>query len=295
MIDYKQLQALAFVVKYKGFEKAANQLFITQSAVSRRINQLEAFLGEPVLVRGQPPKPTALGTKLLNHLQQVQQLEVSLGIKNTQQDTEQGPLVVTLATNADSIATWLAEALAAPSLIDDVQISLDISIVDQSVGLKKMKAGEVMICICDSPDPVNGGLSSYLGDMQYQAVASPSFIAKHNIQTINDLSRLPCLVFDQDDHLQHDFLIEQSGEPPQHIHLCPSSEGFKQACIAGLGYGLLPTIQMQDALTSGLLQDLFPGYTLDTPLYWHYWQTESPILKELRLHALNIAKAKLKH
>ncbi|GLR71708.1 LysR family transcriptional regulator ArgP [Agaribacter marinus] len=291
MIDYRLLQALAAVIKNGSFEKAAKHLHITQSAVSRRINRLESLLGEPVIVRCQPPRATKTGTKLLNHLQQVQQLEVSIGVGFQPDDPDNNlPLTITLASNADSLATWLPEALAFPGFDSEKKLSFDISIVDQSVGLNKMKSGEVMACICDSSKPVNGGLSRYLGDLQYQVVASPNFIHRHQLNGIKGLHELPCLVFDQDDQLQHRFLQKYCGHAPKYIHLCPSSEGFKQACIAGLGYGLLPTLQIDDAISAGALVDLRPDYTLDTSLYWHYWQTESEQLKSLREHALAISR-----
>jgi len=99
--------------------------------------------------------------------------------------------------------------------------------------------------------------------------------------------------FSEDDKLQHDFLTELNGSEPQHIHICPSAEGFKQAMIAGLGYGLLPTLQLGDLLETGELINLVPDYYIDTPLYWHYWQTESPQLKTLRTFATDIAFKKL--
>lgn len=48
-----------------SFERAAEHLFVSQSAISQRIKQLEKFLAQPVLIREQPPKPTPIGKKLL--------------------------------------------------------------------------------------------------------------------------------------------------------------------------------------------------------------------------------------
>lgn len=39
--DYRTLQALDAVIRERGFERAAQKLCITQSAVSQRIKQLE--------------------------------------------------------------------------------------------------------------------------------------------------------------------------------------------------------------------------------------------------------------
>ncbi|MDT0604729.1 LysR family transcriptional regulator ArgP [Thalassotalea castellviae] len=294
MIDYQLLDALAAIVSEKGFEKAAKKLFITQSAVSRRIHQLESMIGEPVLIRKQPPKPTAIGKRLLNHLQQVRQLEVALSIRSlADENLQDSPLTVKLAANADSLATWLPEALMLPKAEKVCDFRFEIIAEDQSIALKRMKAGEVMVCICSNEEPINGGLVSALGAFRYKVIASPNFVKRHNITSVEQLTELPCLVYDEHDKLQHQLLNELNKSVPKYTHICPSSEGFKQAMIAGLGYGLLPTLQLGDAIEQGELIDLVPGYFIDVPLYWHYWQTESPQLKSLRNFAIKVASNKL--
>ncbi|ALZ75745.1 LysR family transcriptional regulator ArgP [Rheinheimera sp. F8] len=279
MLDYRLLQALAAVTAQGGFEKAAAQLHLTQSAISRRIKQLEAVLGQPVLQRSTPPKPTLAGQRLLNHLQQVRQMEAALGL------ADQEVQLLRLATNADSLATWLPQALVLP---DQPQLCFDLVVEDQSVSLKRMKQGDVMACICDSPQPLNGGAVMPLGALRYRAVASPDFVRRYQLQPLSAalLAQAPCLVFSSDDALQHRFLQDIAGISPSHVHLCPSSEGFLKAVLAGLGFGLLPELQMQAHFANGELIDLAPGYYLDTPLYWHHWQTESPLLQQLRLQVL---------
>lgn len=294
MIDYQLLHALHAIISEQGFEKAAKVLFITQSAVSRRIHQLESTLGEPVLVRSQPPIPTELGKRLLNHFQQVRQLEVALNISSLQQDQLiDKPLTVKLATNADSLATWLPEALAVPAEKTEARFRFELIEEDQSVTLNRMRAGEVMACICSNEEPVNGGLVYPLGVMRYHVIASPNFIERYNYSAVEQLTDLPCLIYDEHDKLQHQFLTEMNGSTPSYVHYCPSAEGFKQSMLAGLGYGLLPHVQLENKLETGELVNLIPEYHLDTPLFWHYWQTESPQLKALREYAGEIAKTKL--
>ncbi len=60
-LDYKWIEALDAVVKQRSFERAAEQLYISQSAVSQRIKQLEKWLAQPALVRENPPRPTPAG------------------------------------------------------------------------------------------------------------------------------------------------------------------------------------------------------------------------------------------
>src|ERR1700724_3792217 len=63
MID--NLKAFAAVIDNKSLTKAASRLSLTQSAISRRIQQLEEALGGTLLDRTQrPPSPTALGRRV---------------------------------------------------------------------------------------------------------------------------------------------------------------------------------------------------------------------------------------
>lgn len=287
MIDYRLLQAMAAVLEQGGFERAATALHLTQSAVSQRIKQLEQQLGQPVLIRSIPPKATALGQRLHNHLQQVRQLEAGLELSANPDD-----LIVRITVNADSLDTWLPAALVLPQY---PMLRFEVSVEDQAVGLRRMKQGEVMACLCASDEAVNGGGVVALGVMRYRALASPEFIQRFNLQQSSPdrLKAAPCLVYSRDDRLQHQFLSEVAGTEPVYTHHLPSSEGFIRAACAGLGYGMMPELQVKQELEDGKLTDLVPGYSLDVPLYWHYWQMESPVMEALRRSVNEAAKQAL--
>ncbi|PTY35898.1 transcriptional regulator ArgP [Saccharospirillum sp. MSK14-1] len=276
MIDYRLLEALAAVIETGGFERAAEQLHLTQSAISQRIRQLETLQGQPVLIRTQPPVATELGRRLNNHLQQVRLLEQDL----TQAEQ---PLNIRLTANADSMATWLPDALGMAE--SSHRFNFDLIVEDQDIGLKRMRDGEVMACICAQSQSVNGGRVQALGVLRYRALASPSFIHRHNLIDNAALAQAPCLIFNHDDRLQHRFLADQGHAGPGRVHRCPTSEGFVRMALAGLGFGMMPELQVTEAINQGELVDIRQGYSLDVPLYWHYWQTESDALAELR-HAV---------
>ena len=66
MID--NLKALVAVVEAQSLTKASSRLYVTQSAVSRRLQQLEDTLGAALFDRAQrPPAPTALGLRVYAH------------------------------------------------------------------------------------------------------------------------------------------------------------------------------------------------------------------------------------
>lgn len=137
--DYRTLQALDAVIRERGFERAAQKLCITQSAVSQRIKQLENLFGQPLLVRTIPPRPTEQGQKLLALLHQVELLEEEWLGNETNSDI---PLLLSLAVNADSLATWLLPALQ-PVLVDS-PIRLNLQVEDETRTQERLRRGEVV-------------------------------------------------------------------------------------------------------------------------------------------------------
>lgn len=284
MFDYKLLAALAAVVEQAGFERAAQVLGLSQSAVSQRIKLLEARVGQPVLVRAVPPVPTEIGRRLLNHVQQVRLLERDLQGQVPALDDAALPERLRIAINADSLATWWAAAVA--GFCASRNVLLELVVEDQEVGLKRIRAGEVAGCVCAAERPVAGARSLALGSMRYRALASPAFVVRHFAAGVDaqSLARAPCIVFGPDDKLQHRYLAELGVAGGFAHHLCPSSEGFVRLTEAGLGWGLVPELQVQAELAAGGLCELVPGRVIDVPLYWHHWRSGGELLNELTEH-----------
>ena len=281
MVDYKLLMALAAVIEHAGFERAASNLGLSQSAVSQRIKLLEARLGTAVLVRSAPPQATAAGQRLLNHVQQVRLLERDLQADLPQMADAAGRTRLRVALNADSLATWWAAAVSA--WCERERVLLDLKVEDQDVGLRRMRSGEVAACLCAAEQPVAGARSLLLGQMPYLAVASPAFVQRHFPQGVAaaDVARIPAVVFGPDDRLQHRFVQQLGVTGEFDYHLCPSSEGFVRMLEAGVGWGMVPALQVTEELETGRLLQLLPGQTLEVPLYWHYWRSGGQLLAGL--------------
>ncbi len=54
-----------------------------------------------------------------------------------------------------------------------------------------------------------------------------------------------------------------------------------QLALAGLGWGLVPELQVRELLAGGELVELLPGQFIDVPLYWHYWRQGGALLDGL--------------
>jgi len=281
-LDYKLLHALSIVIKQQSFEKAADVLCITQPAVSQRIKQLEQLVAQPVLIRSQPIVATDLGKKLLSHYLQVQQLEAEL-LPQILLEQPESTLTVNLATNADSLATWLIGALT--PLINQHPIELNLIVADESRTLDKLKDGEVFGAISLIDKAVSGCEVIQLGTMEYILVASPEFKQRYFVNGINQqsLKYAPGAAFDQKDDMHIKFIEQhfglKGGSYP--CHTVRSSEAFVELVKQGAAYSLIPKLQIKKELASGEIINILPNIKLTQTLYWHKWALVKGVYKQI--------------
>jgi LysR family transcriptional regulator (chromosome initiation inhibitor) len=107
--DPAALECLAALIDAGSFERAAQQLSITQSAVSQRLRALETTLGRLLVVRSRPLRLTEPGKVLLRYARQMQAMRADIAreLGATSGQDERLPIAV----NADSLATWVLPAL----------------------------------------------------------------------------------------------------------------------------------------------------------------------------------------
>ncbi|BCS88970.1 LysR family transcriptional regulator ArgP [Pseudodesulfovibrio sediminis] len=280
MMDYKLVEAFAAVVSEGGFEKAAQSLHLTQGAVSQRVKLLEEQTGCVLLVRSSPPAPTAAGREMLKHFRKVKQLEEDLGPGLGQE--REGFTTLPVGINADSLATWFFPALN--GYLDTEPVLLDLRVDDQAATLELLRDGDVLGCISDRAQPLQGCRVEYLGDMDYRLYCTPSYKTKwfKNIITIEGMEQAPILIFNRKDRM-HGILLEQKlGQKPHHqaAFYLPSSEQFAPAIASGRVSGMLPDQQAEAYVERGELVDLLPGHVFTVRLHWQCWNLESNRLAE---------------
>lgn len=281
MLDYKLVEALGKVVQEGGFERAAKVLFLTQSAVSQRIRQLEEQCGQVLLTRSAPPQPTSAGKALLKHYQQVSLLEH--GLKSELTAGEEGQLpTITLGINADSLNYWFVEALG--PLFAQMNLLLDLRVDDQEQTHHYLREGEVVGCISTEAKPMQGCRVDPLGSMEYRMLATPEFAERwfpHGL-TPEDVGRAPAVLFNRKDRLHHLFLEQHYDMKPDSFpaHYLPAPEPFAQLITKGYSYGMIPDWQGAELLKEECLVELLPGATVQVDLFWHCWNLAAdPLMK----------------
>lgn len=293
MLDYAGLEALAAVIREGSFERAAQRLHVTPSAISQRIKQLEERLGQVLVLRGSPCTGTEAGQRLCLHLEQVALLEHALRRDNPKLLADAPIPTLKLAVNADSLSTWFMDAMATftaggPEL-------LDLRIDDQEHTGERLRRGEVIAAVTASSASIAGCNSWPLGTMRYVAASSPEFVARHFAQgvTATALARAPVMVYDRKDRLQDQWLqatgLAARGHAPRHF--LPSNFGYVRACEVGMGWGMHPEVLIRRQLQQGTLVPLLPHSELRVPLYWAHPRSAQAALERLTQCVMAAARA----
>ena len=285
--DPDALECLAAIVEEGGFERAARRLSITQSAVSQRLRALEAQVGTVLIVRSRPLKATSAGQLLLKHTRQLRLLRADLehDLKELAPSTIGGAREeerVSIAINADSIATWAMGALQA---LVQQGVPLEIITDDQDFTQEWLRSGQVLGCVTTLRQALRGCRVVPLGAMNYVAVAEPAYARKHCPQglTPHNFRSMPFVAFNRKDDMQSEFVGKAFGLKRVTLNqlFVPSSEGQVRAVLAGWGVSVVPELLARGLLEQGRLVNIGHSHALPIQLYWHCWNLESDVLDAL--------------
>ncbi|MFZ2989375.1 LysR family transcriptional regulator ArgP [Ideonella sp.] len=277
-LDPVGLDCLAALVDAGSFDKAAQSLSITQSAVSQRLRALESNVGHLLVVRSRPLRLTEPGKVLLRYARQMQALRADAAreLGSALSRDERLPIAV----NADSLATWVLPAL--DPLVQAGQregYALELMVDDQDFTHDWLRQGEVLGCVSTVAQALRGCVCQPLGLMRYFAVASPAFIASAmpNGLTAQTFAHLPFIVFNRKDDMQAQWVTRAFGvrEPRLKERFVPSSEAGARAAAMGWGIAVMPELLAAPYLAQGSLVRLCPAVSLDVALYWHHWKLKS--------------------
>ncbi|MDO9454697.1 LysR family transcriptional regulator ArgP [Nocardioides sp.] len=270
-----QLAALAAIVEHGTFEAAARSLHVTTSAVSQRIRALETSTGQVLVRRTTPCAATPAGEVLVRLARQWALL------LDEARAAPDAPVVVDLpvAVNADSLATWFRGVVGEVAGWSGVRLRLHVE--DQGWSSDLLRRGDVLAAVTSDPVAVQGCTVDPLGSMRYRPAATPAFADRWRAGRGYDWAVMPVVVFNDKDALQHDLLVARGLGPPPVVHRVPTSADFHEAVRLGLGWGLLPSPQLDPDLVSGALVTLSARDHVDVPLFWQRWRLESPTLARL--------------
>lgn len=256
--DMAQLQAFECAARLGSFTKAALELSLTQSAVSRQVKALEEQLG--VLLFERVRKRVVLSTagrQILGPIKRL--LGQSEDMVMRARSATEGKAVLSIATLPTFGTRWLL-----PRLKDFLEkhpgMLVDVASRSQAFDL----AGEGFDLAIHYGQPVWANATcTYLCSEVIQPVASPALLAEGGALRFEDLAGGPLLHLATRPKLWADW-FQRHGAQGEFAYKGNRFDQFSmviEAAISGIGFALLPLYLIEDEIRSGRL-----CIALDSPM-----------------------------
>ena len=268
LLPFSALRTFEAVVRLNGFGRAAEEMNVTQSAVSQHVKALEEWTGHQLLIRGaRKTVPTERGLQLA--------LAVADGFGSVQQvcdelreKTEPRGNAVSVASPPGFAFVWLL-----PRLIEFDQKHPDIPVsLSTDVFARDFKADSADLVIQYSSGSFAGFQAEKLMDEVMAPVCSPE-LAK-TIHSVEDLKKHTFL---QDEVLMQGIQstwhlwAEEVGVPlpnPKDIRKFGQANMVVQAAIQGVGVAMGRSPLVSDAIQDGRLVCPLPMPARSRNAYW---------------------------
>jgi LysR family transcriptional regulator (chromosome initiation inhibitor) len=288
-LDPVALRTLAAAVRAGTLDAAARELHVTPSAVSQRVKALERRVGRVLLHRTKPIEPTPAGHVLVRLAAQVDLLEREAvaelvgGEVGEAGSGDDAPWAeIPLAVNADTMATWMLDAMVAVQ--ERHRVTFELFRIDETLSGQRLRHGDVMAAVTSVPQPVPGCRVVRLGTMRYLGLATPAYVERYlpDGPTAAALARAPLIDFDRADVIQRGFLRKLARRhltPP--ATYVPAVRDYDEAVRRGMGWGMLVDAQARDDVAAGKLVEIAPGRHVDVPLFWQHWKLGSALMDDL--------------
>lgn len=249
--------------RHENFSRAADELAMTQAAVSYQMKVLEERLGARLFMRrGRGIALTDLGRRIAPEITNAfQTMRQAFAVARVENDS-----ILAITAPRTFATNWLAGRLG-----DFHQIRPDLSVrLDVSDTVVDLLSSEFDAAIRGAPGATPGLVAHFLMRMPVTPLASPSFLATHPLRTPEDLFGIPRLS-PEDDWWDLWFGslpgIEQKGQSAPGIRF-ESQVLDGHAAIAGHGVGIFSPPMFKSAIDTGLLVQPFPHLAYYKSGFW---------------------------
>lgn len=253
--DIVTLQAFECAARHENFSRAAEELNLTQSAVSRQIADLEVQTGLKLFERiRQRVVLSEAGQRFLPEVRDLLEKSEQLMIKAASAGRMRETLrIATLPTFG---AKWLVPRLGR-FLAEHGDVALTIESRSKPFSFSE----ESFDIAVHFGQPVwAGGLPVFLCDEQVIPVAGKELARRLAITSADDLAHAPLLHLTTRPKLWADWFQLQQVKV-ENAYAGPRLDQFSMmiaAVTAGIGAALLPTYLIEEEVASGLLVPLLP-------------------------------------
>jgi DNA-binding transcriptional LysR family regulator len=239
-ITFRQLTVLEAVARNLSFTKAADELHLTQPAVSMQIKQIEESIGLPLFEQiGKKVFLTEAGHEMYNYCRSIQQQleEAESVIENLKGET-QGKLTIAVASTANYFAPRILAAFNKEH--ESVKINLDVT--NREGLLQHLENNDTDVVIMGRPpSDVEVEAESFMENPLVLIAAPEHRLANQSKVSIHELQKETFILREEGSGTRtaiERFFLEKGAELATTINMS-SNEAIKQAVQAGLGLGIV--------------------------------------------------------
>lgn len=265
-----QLYCFTIVMKHRSFTLAADELKISQSAVSYQIRKLEEQLGYALIIR-EPRKPIRLTSKGSLLLQRCEEIYASLD--NTLEEMNGSSLEGELNLTADVCFGTLVVSSALPYILKRYpKLNFQLHLSEVFLDLNSSEMDIAIRSRTDDPELEY----DFLCRADMMLVASKDYLATYApVKQMSDLYEHRILCTGDDDFDWHNLTtkVDQLNWHKLTHRLCINNvQALTQAMIAGAGIAYIASYTIAQQLEEGtldiLLAEQLPALTI--PYYLAY-------------------------
>ncbi len=251
----KQLVAFHTVAGLGSVSRAAQELHLTQSAVSIQIASIEAAVGMPLLARtGRGVRLTSAGEALYGYAERV------LAVWNEMGDAMAASMGVfsgALRVGAVSTAEYWLPTLLVAFANENPKVNLKVQIANRDEILRSLNAQEIDVAVMGTPpDALKTAATKFAKNpMGFMAAPHHPLMAERKL-TMAKLAESQMLVRERGSGSRTTLarLFKEAGLRLRVGSELSSNEAIKQMCIAGFGPAYLSLHTCILEMKAGLLQ-----------------------------------------
>ncbi len=287
-IEISQLHTLVAIVKTGSFSNGAEELGVTQSAISQSVKHLEDKLGVRIFKRqGKKVTLTLEGEKLyVTAKKMITRLEDT--IKEIQYDKNEMSGVIRFGTLMGIGKSWVGDNLMEFAKLNS-EVSLIIELKDpKHISEEFEKFHLDAVILPESTLPTSGDKIHFFDEFVTLVFPKDNnfdfdFNATKKL-TIDNLSKLPLIVFEEEDVIFTNWCRKLFGKLPTKINrrLVVNSHGkMLQAVGQGLGVAVLPTHVLKRSYYRNYVKTLGKEYEVFNNSFYFVIHKESYDLKRM--------------
>jgi LysR family glycine cleavage system transcriptional activator len=249
----KFLKTFQVAAKLKSFKAAAEELFLTPSAVSHQIKALEEQLGVALFERG--ARTLTLTDAGAHYLDHVSDIFSKLESVTEQLRVRYGRSIIRL-----NVPAFFANALLLPRLASFTQAREETDIrIETTANTPKTHPPEADLSIALGTGPWDGLTVHELFAQSFIAACSPNFLLEHPIETYADLNGKNLLLHEERRDAWERWAAELKIAPvkPNRLVRLNTMTAVVLAAEQGLGVALVPSRLSADRFAAGGLVKLF--------------------------------------